>query len=165
MCSRRPRSQSVREESSCGLIGGVAVVATGLPGGRSRKRMKASTPIASVTIPSACYTEREHHIEIARALLAKGNERLVLGRAVPSIERVHVGKFDDHNASTACQTSGRDLSDVPEGMDTECSTTASIYIRDVDGWTEERSRCGSRTNFFQARLGPDRLLETRCIQP
>jgi len=57
--------------------------------------MKASTPIASVTIPSACYTEREHHIEIARALLAKGNERLVLGRAVPSIERVHVGKLDD----------------------------------------------------------------------
>ena len=73
-------------------------MATGLPGGRSRKRMKASTPIASVTIPSACYTEREHHIEIARALLAKGNERLVLGRVVPGVKRVHVGKFDDYDS-------------------------------------------------------------------
>jgi hypothetical protein len=72
-------------------------------------------------------------------------------------------RFTD--ASTACQVSGGDLSDIPNGTEGDCSTSATITIRDVNGWTAERSRCGSRTSFFQARLGPNRLLETRCIQP
>ena len=36
---------------------------------------------------------------------------------------------------------------------------------DVDGWTPERSRCSSpTTRAIQARLGPDRLLEMRCLE-
>jgi hypothetical protein len=42
--------------------------------------------------------EGEQHIEIARAFLAKGDQRLVFRRGVPRVERTHVGKFDDHNA-------------------------------------------------------------------
>jgi hypothetical protein len=43
--------------------------------------------------------EREHHIEIARALLAKSNERLIFGRVVPSVESSHVREFNDDDAS------------------------------------------------------------------
>jgi hypothetical protein len=69
------------------------------------------------------------------------------------------------NVDTACQVSGGDLSDIPNGDNEQCSGSFTIRTRDVNGWTAERSRCGSRTGFFQARLGPDRLLEIRCIQP
>jgi len=35
----------------------------------------------------------------------------------------------------------------------------------VQGWTPERSRCSSsRTRAIQARLGPDRKLEIRCLE-
>ena len=32
-----------------------------------------------------------------------------------------------------------------------------------DGWTPERSRCGSRTSRVRARLGPDRQIEIECL--
>ncbi len=68
------------------------------------------------------------------------------------------------NATTGCQESGDDTGDTPQ-TNALCSTTANVVTNNVSGWTPERSRCGSRTSFFQARLGPDRLLEIRCIQP
>jgi hypothetical protein len=39
-----------------------------------------------------------------------------------------------------------------------CGPTA-----DSSGGTKERSRCPQGTNRLQARLGPDRLLEVRCL--
>jgi hypothetical protein len=47
----------------------------------------------------------------------------------------------------------------------ECDTTLNLIAVDMSGWTAEQSRCNSRTDFFRARLGPERLLETVCIQP
>jgi hypothetical protein len=31
-------------------------------------------------------------------------------------------------------------------------------------WFAERSRCNSHTNVIRARLGPDRLLKTECLE-
>lgn len=59
--------------------------------------------------------------------------------------------------------------DWDQGQVEECHQTASIDIA-VDassrqGWTPERSRCTSdRTRAISARLGPDRLLEIRCLE-
>jgi hypothetical protein len=58
-------------------------------------------------------------------------------------------------------------SDWDRGELRDCRPTASIDIRthDVQGWTEERSRCASRnTRAISARLGPNRLLEIRCLE-
>jgi Ricin-type beta-trefoil lectin domain len=48
-----------------------------------------------------------------------------------------------------------------------CHPTGSIDLApsDPQGWTPERSRCESqRTRAVSARLGPNRLLEIRCLQ-
>jgi hypothetical protein len=46
-----------------------------------------------------------------------------------------------------------------------CEIRRQLGSSAVDGWTPERSRCGSSgTKAIQARLGPDRLLEIRCLE-
>jgi 3-deoxy-D-manno-octulosonate 8-phosphate phosphatase KdsC-like HAD superfamily phosphatase len=48
--------------------------------------------------PYSCPLKCNQHVEIARALLTKRDERLIFNRIVPRIERVHVGKFDHDNS-------------------------------------------------------------------
>ncbi|HEY5945155.1 MAG TPA: hypothetical protein VIV40_06675 [Kofleriaceae bacterium] len=48
---------------------------------------------------------------------------------------------------------------------TLCVIKHQLGTSAVDGWTPERSRCNSSgTKAVQARLGPDRLLEIRCLE-
>ena len=42
--------------------------------------------------------EGDQHVEVARAFLAQGDERLVLGRLVPAVKRRRVRKLDDDHA-------------------------------------------------------------------
>ena len=42
--------------------------------------------------------ERDHHVKVARGLLAQPQERLIFGRGVPGVEVGHVWKLDDNNA-------------------------------------------------------------------
>ena len=45
-----------------------------------------------------------------------------------------------------------------------CSTTVNLNSDDAGRWTAERCRCNDHTNMFRARLGPDRSLETLCVE-
>ncbi len=45
-----------------------------------------------------------------------------------------------------------------------CTTTVNLNSNDAGGWTAEQSRCNDHTNMFRARLGPDRLLQTLCVE-
>jgi hypothetical protein len=46
-----------------------------------------------------------------------------------------------------------------------CSPLIPVRYSNPDDWTAERSSCGSiSTRAIQARLGPDRLLEIRCLE-
>jgi hypothetical protein len=44
-----------------------------------------------------------------------------------------------------------------------CLKTINIGSSAFDGWTAERSRCNDHSTRFRARLGPDRLLQTECL--
>lgn len=50
--------------------------------------------------------------------------------------------------------------------DFKCLTSA-VHVKPgasaYNGWTPERSRCGNRSNLIQARLGPNRLLQIKCL--
>jgi len=74
------------------------------------------------------------------------------------------GTWRVRDDGVACKVSGKPTTGGIQ-VDTQCDTTVNIKAVDTNGWTAEQSRCGSRTDFFRARLGPDRLLETVCIQP
>src|SRR5262249_55152634 len=68
----------------------------------------------------------------------------------------------------ACKiAAGKDADKGATGpaLNVNCETTVKLISFDDNGWTAERSRCNSRTDFFRARLGPNRLLEIVCIQP
>jgi hypothetical protein len=50
------------------------------------------------------------------------------------------------------------------GANVSCTTTVNLQSTDTAGWTAEQSRCNDHTNNFRARLGPNRLLETLCVE-
>lgn len=69
----------------------------------------------------------------------------------------------------ACQFNGSgtiasDKSKNAGSGTSSCSTTVNVVSSDSAGWTAEQSRCNDHTNMFRARLGPDRLLETLCVE-
>ncbi len=76
------------------------------------------------------------------------------------------GTWQLHDSSFACSATGTANSSGGYDIKPSCDTP-SVHIRTIDanGWTAERSRCNSRTDYFRARLGPRRLLEIQCIQP
>lgn len=45
-----------------------------------------------------------------------------------------------------------------------CLKVINVGSSAFKDWTPERSRCNSHSNFIRARLGPDRLLQTECLQ-
>lgn len=74
-----------------------------------------------------------------------------------------VGTWRIHGATIGTKCTG----DWDQGQVDECQPVGSIDLGSsaVGGWTPERSRCDSEnTKAISARLGPDRLLEMRCLE-
>src|SRR5262245_52206172 len=44
-----------------------------------------------------CAFEHKQHVLVASALLSKSDQRLIFGRVVPSVQRIHVRKFYHHD--------------------------------------------------------------------
>jgi hypothetical protein len=62
----------------------------------------------------------------------------------------------------------KDGSNKPETgaqFSANCEAKVNLTSFDNNGWTAERSRCDTKTDYFRARLDRDRLLEIVCIQP
>ena len=56
----------------------------------------------------------------------------------------------------------------PDEGDLECVTGSVDPVAgasEYKGMTPERSRCGNRSNYVRARLGPNRLLQIDCLRP
>jgi hypothetical protein len=62
------------------------------------------------------------------------------------------------------QASGGEASATSLSSSVACSMTVNVYSADASGWTAEQSRCNDHSNMLRARLGPDRLLETLCVE-
>jgi hypothetical protein len=71
--------------------------------------------------------------------------------------RVHV----DASGAFACLLAA--TGSVDANVTTSCLKSISVGSSAFQGWTPERSRCVTGSNYFRARLGPDRLLQTQCL--
>jgi hypothetical protein len=71
--------------------------------------------------------------------------------------RVHV----DSKGAAACLLASTGFVDTT--VATACLKSVSIGSSAFQGWTPEQSRCTGFSNYFKARLGPDRLLQTECL--
>lgn len=54
------------------------------------------------------------------------------------------------------------VSDDAEALK-KCKSPIEFGSSAFQGWTPERSRCGNRSGYIRARLGPDRQLQTECL--
>jgi hypothetical protein len=71
--------------------------------------------------------------------------------------RIHV----DASGAFACLLAA--TGSVDANVTTSCLKSISVSSSAFQGWTPEQSRCQTGSNYFRARLGPDRLLQTQCL--